>query len=134
MRAAALTLSLLLAGCAVDDRAVSGSLWYTEWVAESLAGKPVTPPGAITLRFETGTATGNSGCNSYRVSVTQDGTRVIFGDVASTMMACVDDGRMQQEATYARLLKSAARFERPTPLRLEIVALDGRRIVFAAKR
>lgn len=92
------------------------------------------PPRAITLRFETGTATGNSGCNSYMVGVTLDGPRATFGDVASTLMACVEDGRMQQEATYARFLKSATRFERPTPLRLELVAPDGQRIVFAAKR
>lgn len=145
MRMVVLSATLMLAACVPEgvgggsstpspSSPPPGELWNTAWVAESVAGKPVTPPGAITLTFGNGQAGGSSGCNSYSGGVTvKDGT-IKFGMLASTMMACLEEGRMQQEFAYQGLLRAAVSFARPSSDRLEIVASDGRRAVFTAKR
>lgn len=145
MRTVLLSATVMLAACMPEGAgggsalpappsASHGDLWNTSWVAESIAGKPVDPPGAITLTFGKEQAGGSSGCNSYGGGVTvKDGT-IKFGMLASTMMACFEGGRMQQEFAYQNLLRAAVSFERPAAGRLEIVASDGRRAVFAAKR
>lgn len=144
MRILALSATLMLGACMPDGANSGGGstppaspvsdLWNTAWVAESVAGKPVNPPGAITLNFDAGNVGGSGGCNSYRGSVTAKDGAIKFGMLASTMMACLDPGRMQQESAYTGLLRDAVRYERPTPARLEIVTGDGRRAVFVAKR
>jgi putative lipoprotein len=134
MRATALALTFALAGCVSSDTAAPmGQLWGTSWVAETIGGKVVAPPGVITLTFGDGTVNGNGGCNIYGGGVTVKGSSIKFGNLASTMMACTWEQRMEQEFAFHEILKDAAQFERPTPHRLDIIAPGGRRIVFTAK-
>lgn len=135
MRVAGFAIALGLAACAPEGgNAAPEPLWKTSWIAESVAGAPVAPPGVITLTFTDGQVNGNGGCNSYMGGVTITGAKIKFGSLASTKMACLDGGRMQQEANYHTVLRDAVRYERPSAFRLEIVTQDGRRVVFAAKR
>jgi heat shock protein HslJ len=134
MRLAFIAVSMSLAACASEDRASpSPGLNGKTWIAESIDGKAVAPPGAVTLTIDAGTASGNSGCNTYSGRATVKDREIKLDNLASTLMACMDDARMQQEGAYQTLLRQAARLEQPDADRLEIVAGDGRRIVFTAK-
>jgi heat shock protein HslJ len=135
MRALAFILALSLAACMQDGAPpASSALWGTSWIAQSIDGKAVSPAGAISLTFETNAAWGTGGCNSYRGSVMIKGAEIKFGNLASTLMACLEPGRMEQEGAYTSLLRDAARFERSSNDRLDIIATDGRRIAFTIKR
>jgi heat shock protein HslJ len=139
----AIALALTLAACAPEavggggnggaPPAPVGELWNTSWVAESIAEKPVDPPGAITLVFGQGQAGGSGGCNRYSGGVTATGGAIKFANLASTMMACLQPGKMEQESAYHEVLRDAVRYERPGAGRLDIVAADGRRLVFVSK-
>jgi heat shock protein HslJ len=111
-----------------------GELWGTSWIAESVDGKPVSPPGAVTLSFEGKAAWGSGGCNNYHGSFVIKGSEIKFSNLASTLMACLEPGRMEQEGAYTSLLRDAGRFERTAKDRLAIIAADGRRIAYVAKR
>lgn len=144
MRSMMLSATLALAACmpegasgggnSASPSAPAGELWNTSWVAESVAGKPVEPPRAITLVFGQGQAGGSSGCNSYSGGVTVKNESIKFGPLASTKMACLEPGKMEQESAYTGLLRNAVRFERPNPNTLTIVAADGGKAAFTAKR
>jgi heat shock protein HslJ len=55
-----------------------------------------------------GTLSGNAGCNSYSTTYTTNGNAIsINGAIASTMMACLDNAIMQQEAAFLAALPTA---------------------------
>lgn len=142
MRTMLMIAALVLSACASEidsdvgsaPAAAQGDLWETSWVAQTIASKPVAPLGAVTMNFQTGTVGGNSGCNTFGGDVTLDGAKISFGPLISTKMACIEGGRMSQEFAFMQLLSDAARYERPSSNRLEIVTADGRRAVFSAQR
>jgi heat shock protein HslJ len=146
MRALAISAALFLVACMPEGEsgggsatppalsAAAGELWNTAWVADTVEGKPIVPTGAITLTFGNGQAGGSSGCNSYSGGVTAKDGAIKIGLLASTMIACSEEGRMQQEAAYTRLLRDAVRYERPSTTQLTIFAADGRAAAFTAKR
>jgi len=75
------------------------------------AETPVLEPGQITLAFEAGgRAGGSAGCNTYGGSYQVKGDTISFSAVTSTLMACADDGVMDQEQRYLQALESASRF------------------------
>jgi heat shock protein HslJ/photosystem II stability/assembly factor-like uncharacterized protein len=66
----------------------------------------------VTLSFDmAGNAGGNSGCNAYGTEYEVQGNQLTFGEIASTLRACVDDRVMDQEAGYLAALGSADSFE-----------------------
>jgi heat shock protein HslJ len=133
MRLLALIAGIALTACAPGDGgAPPASLWNTKWTAQSIAGKAVSPPGSVTLNFADGGVSGNGGCNNYFGSAVISGDTIRFGHMGSTMMACTEGGRMEQEDAFHTLLKLAVRFTRPSSNRLEILASDGRKVEFAA--
>lgn len=82
------------------------------WVLATLSGEPA-PVGAggraidLVLDQQAGTASGFGGCNRYTGSFSNEGhsshgTPIDFGDVASTMMACVDGEAA--ERSYLKML------------------------------
>lgn len=44
----------------------------------------------VTLRLEGGTATGSGGCNDYVAGYERDGDTLVFGEIVSTEMYCLD--------------------------------------------
>lgn len=80
------------------------------WVLSELMGLAVTnKPGqkAAFLQFDNENArvSGNSACNNFFGSYElRNGNRISFGQLGSTMMACVD---MQTESTFLQVLQKA---------------------------
>ncbi len=86
--------------------AVDGTKWQlTEYGAE---GSMTNASGEVTLVFGPGdTVGGNSGCNSYSGTYTLDGETFSVSNVASTMMACIDNDLMTQEGAFTGALTTA---------------------------
>jgi putative lipoprotein len=124
----AVAMILLAASCSAGGG--GPSLWGTKWVATSIAGQPVRPPGRVTLSFADGRVSGNGGCNSFGGEVKISGGTLSWGGLAATRMACMEDGLMQQESAYLLLLERTVRFELQSGGGLALFAADGSSIAF----
>jgi heat shock protein HslJ len=58
----------------------------------------------VTLEFEDGRVAGNGGCNNFFGTYTVDGNQLTISALGSTMMACLPEEVMQQEAQVLALL------------------------------
>jgi heat shock protein HslJ len=91
------------------------SLEYTLWTLALLNGQPVTTESSITALFtpadaaDTGTISGNSGCNSYTSGYTLSGSNLTVQPAVSTMMACATG--MDVEQTYLQLLQGSTSYQ-----------------------
>lgn len=108
-------LVLLMTACTPTAAPDSPDLDGTNWELTGY-GDPdnLTPPvdgSQITLEFTDGQVSGNASCNSYSGSYTLDGSRLTIGELATTLMACLDDDIMAQEAAYTNLLTTAGAFQ-----------------------
>ncbi len=122
-----MTAQLILAACgpAGEKGALEGS-----WLLVSYAGKAPLAGTSITVDFADGQVGGNSGCNQYGGSYQLQGSRLTFGQMAMTLMACMDPaGAMEQEATYLALLGEGKTFE-VNGGRLVIETAAGEQLVF----
>jgi heat shock protein HslJ len=89
----------------------AGALRGTTWVLGRIGGAPPLGEARITLRVDETTGGGFSGCNHYGgVPVVTDDT-FRFDDLVSTLMACVDERMMEQEADYLDLLARTGKWE-----------------------
>jgi heat shock protein HslJ len=111
----AIILGLLLAACAPG--ATGNELAGTSWQLVSIDGNTQVG-GAIggqdvTLVFDAdGGAGGSSGCNSYGGSYSAGANGSIsFSEIVSTLMACMDNGIMDVEASYFEALNGAEHYE-----------------------
>jgi len=111
---AALAIFILsaLGACetAISDNDQGERLTQKDWIAESIAGKPVISPGRVTMAFSEGRVSGRGGCNIYSGPVDVGAGTLKVGPLISTKMACVDNGLMQQESLYLGALQTAQRF------------------------
>lgn len=88
------------------------SLVGTEWVLRDVAGTPALDKPEATLAFlEAGRAAGSGSCNRFNGSVEISGSAIKFGPLASTHMACMENGIGNQEDRYLKILQSANRYE-----------------------
>lgn len=102
----------------------------TQWRLLTIDGAPVLADTLITLSLDAnGTAGGNSGCNSYGGSYTLSDGTISLSQLASTLMACLDEAVMEQEAAYLAALQAAAQIER-SGSKLTITYGDGRLLEF----
>ncbi len=85
---------------------------------------------ALTLKFEDGTLGGSAGCNSYGGNYEVNADQLTTGEIASTLMACMDDGVMKQESLYLAVLGNA-QFFTLSESELRISSSDGGELVFA---
>lgn len=94
-----------LEGCGASP---AGRLVGEAWRIESLGGAPLSGMRApVTLDFAAPDAVGGQGaCNRYRGSWRFEGERLVFGQMASTMMACPEPAMAQEQALH-RLLNAA---------------------------
>jgi len=74
-------------------------------IADALADREVTAEFGAD-----GQMGGNAGCNSYFAAYTVDGRALTIGQAGSTMMACMPETVMQQEAGFLAALQSAATY------------------------
>ena len=126
---ALLAAIVLLAGCAITSRDATMDLPGTSWVLVDLDGTaPVgeTPP---TIAFDDqGSVTGTGGCNTFNGEVTIDGSDLSFGPLASTQMACAEEGVADQEAAFFTALQEVTSYTVDNEGRL--VLQDGGTLTF----
>jgi heat shock protein HslJ len=121
-----LCLCLLTACSGSNQRdALDGSAW----VLSSLDGKPPLQGSQVTIKFSEGKLSGSSGCNSYSGSYEVKGDKFNTGQMAMTLMACVDAGMMEQEQEFMATLADASSFELGNG-QLRIFRPDGKALVF----
>lgn len=97
---------------AEEPDALAGSEWLLVSFGPVGAEEPVVAGSEITLSFVTGgQAGGSGGCNSYGGSYQVDGSKVTFGEIVSTLMACADEAVNEQEGRYLAALGAATSFE-----------------------
>ncbi len=142
---AALAVTLLLGACA-DQAAVAppvavtpapetnvnlkDTLFPSSWIAIDLAGTPVIAGTSVTLAFDpTGRVSGRGGCNNFAGGATLEGDRLSFTPLASTRMACIDNGVSAQEAAYFDALGKVRRAVVTAAGTLELRGEDGGEIV-----
>lgn len=119
--AAVLTLSLLLAGCAVTsdpfnrtpagDAGGPSDLVGITWLLDELNGQPTVEGSFPSVTFSSeGGIGGSGGCNVYAGNYTVSGSQIDVADnIVSTMMAC-DEPIMTQEFSFFEALKTASSF------------------------
>ena len=88
------------------------SLTDTTWILDSYQntqGETVDalPDREVYIKFDGQNINGNAGCNFYGGTYTLSGDHIQIGALISTMMACADNGVMDQEAAYHGLLSQA---------------------------
>jgi heat shock protein HslJ len=110
VRTAALSLATLgLCAGPVFADALAGS----EWRPVDLSGAAQRADTPVMIQFGgEGKVSGFGGCNRFSGAYRLSGERIVIGPLASTRMACVDEGAMQTEARFFRILQAAARFQR----------------------
>jgi heat shock protein HslJ len=83
-----------------------------EWLLTDLPGTTVilTSKASFSV-LENGHAAGNGSCNRFAGSVEINGSKIKFGPVASTRMACGDEALTAQETQFLKFLSAANRFE-----------------------
>lgn len=97
-----------LAGCGGDPASL---LQGDEWSVYQIGGQPIIDGSKVTLAFSAdGRVSGAGSCNRFMGSYTLTGEGLTLSQMASTMMAC-EDGLMDQEARYLRLLEAIWRFD-----------------------
>jgi heat shock protein HslJ len=105
----ALSLVLTTAACSSSGAspAASGSnadLSSTSWKLVDIGGATPAAGVTITLAFDANDAvSGSSGCNNYAGQPTIDGSKISFGPLAGTRMACPEPA-MSAEAAYLAAL------------------------------
>lgn len=125
---------LALGGCSLidpDQSAGAGKdpLSGTAWVMARLNGELPVEGSTLTLSFEDGKLGGSAGCNSFGGEYQVSGEQLTTGEIASTLMACMDDGVMVQESLYLAVLGSAQSFTL-TGSELRISTPEGGELVF----
>lgn len=98
------------------EAAAPDALENTFWVLESFEEQgevtAVLEGAPVTLEFgEAGLVGGSGGCNSYGGQVVIGEGTISFSEVVSTLMACADEGLMDQEARFHQALESASEYQ-----------------------
>lgn len=73
--------------------------------------QPVVGSTPVTLTLASDGVSGNAGCNQFGTATFQyENDTLRFGQIISTLMACVDEAAMAQETVYLAALQSATTF------------------------
>jgi heat shock protein HslJ len=86
----------------------------------------------MTVAFENGVVTGQSGCNTFRATYSTKGDRITIGPAASTRMMCGADV-MTQEQQFLKALESATTWTFDGAL-LHLHRADGERVLVGPRR
>lgn len=101
------------------------------WTVTSVAGEQVSLPDSLAdatpfIRFDSaeGRIHGNSGCNIMNGAYTQDGNKLSFTGVATTMMAGPQE-LMELESKVLNAVNNAASVKEPSEGQLQICDAEG---------
>ena len=95
------------AGSSTAATGGSADLSGTSWKLVDIGGTAPAEGVAITLAFDASDAvSGKSGCNNYTGQATIDGSKISFGPLAGTRMACPEPA-MGAESAYLAALDGA---------------------------
>lgn len=91
------------------------SLANTYWKLLDLNGQPVSLGAGkkelhMVLTAEGNQVRGFSGCNQFRGTYELSDDQLQFGQMASTMMACVEGMEMEQEQQFLKVISNTKRF------------------------
>ena len=110
----ALLLAVALGGCGTL-RSLFGrpaEVGDSEWILQSLNGKPLVEDSNITLSFDKGRAGGYAGCNWYGWNYRPSGPTPQVPEVTITVRLCSEPaGVMEQEQEYVEALRQMKAFE-----------------------
>ena len=101
-------VGLILSACVPGGGSLS--LTDTSWSLVSYGSAsdptPTVPNHETTLTFGADRqVSGNLGCNSFGGSYELKGDQITFGPIMSTLMACLDNGIMEQESAAFNVLR-----------------------------
>jgi heat shock protein HslJ len=91
------------------EQALAGDWVVINYFRPGAVTSPV-PGSTLTANFESGTISGDAGCNQYSGPYETDGTKIAIGPVASTLRACADPAVGEQESQYLAALALARTF------------------------
>lgn len=122
------------AACTLTGNESGDRLDGTSWVLIAYGGTATLPSTAITASFEDGRISGSSGCNSYAGVYKSDGDKIEIGELAWTLMACLEpEGVMDQERMVMSFLADAKEYQFVDG-QLQILRSDGEALTFTSQR
>jgi heat shock protein HslJ len=131
-----LMAAALLSACGLlgqQGGASQASLEGIEWKLTELNGQPVLAGTTPTAKFEEGSVSGSTGCNSYGGQYSLSGESITISNLAQTEMACLDpEGVMDQETAFGMAMNSAASYT-ASESRLEIINSSGETVLVFGK-
>ena len=129
-----LLLAFALSACASASANGREELGGRVWILRSMDEKAALPGGQVTLEFnfDDSTIGGNASCNSYFGGFEVKGQELTISETGSTMMACAEQERMQQESDFLRALSSVTAYEIVNG-ELHLLTGDGQTLIFSAK-
>jgi heat shock protein HslJ len=112
-----LLIAAIVSGCTLlsPSGTPKQTLENTDWLLISYRGKDAIIEVKSTVLFQNNEVSGFGGCNQFGGQYTLPtfgGNGIEIGDLASTLMFCVEpEGVMEQEAAFLEILNDADRFE-----------------------
>ncbi|WP_374386119.1 META domain-containing protein [Sandaracinobacter sp.] len=99
-----------------------------EWKVFEIGGAPIVAGSTPSIKFEDGRVAGAGSCNRFMggYTVSADGLKLEFSQMASTMMACPDP-LMQQEGLFLKTLGDVKSYSVAADV-LTLSTADGRTI------
>lgn len=95
---------------APQDMSLEGASWNLTMFNDGQSLVSVVNNTEINAEFKDGSVAGSSGCNSYNGPIQQDGLNLTFGNLASTMMLCQEEGVMEQETAYLQAIAKTTHY------------------------
>ncbi|MCW3848753.1 META domain-containing protein [Sphingomonas sp. LB-2] len=100
------------------------------WRVRSIAGRPVVPGTTVTIRFENGRVSGNTGCNAFSGRFSFERGRLSAGPLITTKRACTRfTGTQEQD--FLQLLGQRLSVSRNRGGKLVLTGARGRTLVLA---
>ncbi len=125
-----LSLVLLIGLTACGGAFAGGDLAGTSWVLVSYDGLPPMPKTQPSLIFDSGSLGGNSSCNHFGGEYRINGDTITIDNLAWTLMACMDEGVMEQEQAYMQMLGGELRYEIAGD-QLILTTANGEQLIFS---
>lgn len=101
------------------------------WRVQTIAGRPVLRGTTVTVSFDDGRVTGNSGCNRFNGRFTLERGRLNAGPLITTRRACVGRFQNAQERDLLALLGERLSVSRNRNGKLVMTGARGRTLVLA---
>ncbi len=109
---AALVSATILVACLPSSNDLAGTSWKLVSYGPVANPNPVVADSVTDLSFgRDGKVSGNLGCNSFGGDYSTSNGKVVFGELSSTLMACVE-ARMTQENIAFTVMTGTASYKK----------------------